>query len=217
MKEVRVMKDLEFIKLAREEIFELMKRLDIPVTNSSFSVGKFVLSIAPLGRTFGFWIVGEKEIKHSWISDKAGSLSVTTPGRETMVSGNRVSTIEEFVGIDSEYPNIEFEWIGFNKSKDVKKGALTYVRIDLSDTHYANYKKENVGKGFLSFNSIEGDLSISNLPEKLEGALEILGEAFNQKIDYDEKVDEIISNSGLEEFLKELRLLANRKPSISRD
>jgi hypothetical protein len=217
MNQSHVMKDLEFIKSAREEIFELMKRLDIPVTNSSFSVGKFILSIAPLGRTFGFWIVGQREMKHSWISDKAGSLSVMTPGREMMVSGNRVSTIEEFIGTDAGYPNIEFEWVGFDKTADVKKGALTYVRIDLSDTHYANYKKKNVGDGFLSFDSIQGDSSSFELPEKMEDALVLLGETINQKIDYDEKVDEIIRNSGLEEFLAELRKLAKRKPIMSRD
>lgn len=201
-----------------EEIVALLEKLGIAKDAGPHSVGKFDMDISKEGKSFAFWLIGKKRDNQAWIFNRGRSLIVVVVGEKTMVSDLFGLKIIKHIGDYLKYPHMELHWIGWDKSEDMRKGTLTYAQLDFSSSQHAFYQKEYIEEDFPEFYSIYNNLSSPGFFKKMEEAGDMLEEVIVKRIDFDVEVDKLIRDSGLEGFLKELRILAeNKKPILLRD
>lgn len=208
------MKNLSYVKSADEEIFKYFERLGFERKDGNRMMGKYDVRISWTDRSLLFGEEDNKD-KSTLILSNGSTLIVIDSYGKTIISDKfGLKKITKIFGSIEHYPCVVFEWIGWNKSEQVRKGALTSVRAMLGDTKVVNYEKKDNEEGFISSKLVADSLSFSSFPKKLEEAKDILGIEIKINIDFDKEIDETIKNSGLEKFLEELNSLAIKKPIL---
>lgn len=199
------MKDINFVRLTYEEIHKRLGALRIPIYDGPYNTGKFNLKIdlSKIDKSgeITFWQNDQKENKYTKIYNHGRCLTVAIPGRRTNISDVRGLTLVKHYGGLAIFPHIKFQWV----SQDKPEGILVYVEIDFGSSKFISYQKKLSGEGYDIKGLTDVNLFPKNLPQKLEETREILGLPFEIKIDIEKEIDAIISDSKLEEFLRDLQ------------
>jgi hypothetical protein len=203
----------EYIAAVLDEIIELSVKIGIPLADGFCPVGKFMVEVSSDKQSFSFWEEGRREEKITTISGHARILSILTLGRMMTINvvDQNFPSIEELVWGDCDYPRCGFVWIGWDKTENIKKGMLSYVRVELYEKLHLAYQKKTAGEGYLVINPTGIRLLSYKLPKKLEKVRKISGVSFSHRIEFDAKIKRIICISNIEDFLEELRLSAESK------
>ena len=103
----------------------------------------------------------------------------------------RFDAIEQIDPSITSYPKFEYIWSG-GHHKPEQKGRLWYMRVDLSDSTFANYRP--------AVNSADRHGQIELLPESLTGLTELGCRIIPWVIDYDSVAAEILSASRMRDL-----------------
>lgn len=226
------MQKIDGIEPVHKKILETLGIHGALSENTIFHVGNFDVEVSSgishKCKNISFWLVGQKERKYTKLELGAGTgdcLTVFTEKNEEVLNSSPTLPVIGYHpsitirdGFNAAYPKVWREYTGgdflFGGKKfpdSIEKGDLVFFRVDIDERQFANYQRNELAKSFRVRHITGGDLSAFGLPEKLEDAEKVFGIPIIKNIDFDQKVEEIIRNSELEKFLKELGQLEKQQ------
>lgn len=173
-----------------------------------YSVGEFEAMLVPslVGKNepyLEFWKRGVKKKKFVRVTDR---FFIVFSENERVILSDFAGeiSINKYMGEYPNFPLFEFSWTG-KLSEEVRIGTLKFARVDLKGSDFVSYHYDRFSGKYILYNPQKReDLLDLGVPANLEEADEIMGIPFERLINFDETLEKIQKNLGLEEFHRAL-------------
>lgn len=204
---MRAVKDMKYINSLYEELRGYLQMLGIsPKSTATYWMRESGIELSVDTFSVGFRKIGENKKVGTRIffePTKGTALSIVTSegvrGFDNIVSGPEII---ECIWAGSSWPHMEIRWTGVNTGRN-RAGDLQYLGINYFDgKRKLFYSKEPASGQYVISNMSGLDPADIGLPETFEEIRYLFGYpvACSRKISFDEEVQRLVEESGLEEL-----------------